>query len=177
MLGVIACASPYDPRAGLASSRTSQMMFGRGAWARADGARAQATTTTHVRETTIRRAHMPRIIRSQPVGSILGRMIRVVAAAVASAAVGLAVQPQMSRPQGTRFDSDLAFLQQHTKVIVLTEPAGAAKVVVAPEYQGRVMTSTTGGAAALSFGWIGRAAIASGKRVMGDLANAATRVQ
>ncbi len=41
---------------------------------------------------------------------------------------------------------------------------GAAQVVVAPEYQGRVMTSTTGGADAPSFGWIGRAAISARQR-------------
>ena len=57
------------------------------------------------------------------------------------------------------FESDLAFLRQNTEVIVLAEPGGAAQVVVSPEYQGRVMTSTTGGSDAPSFGWIGRAAI------------------
>ena len=57
------------------------------------------------------------------------------------------------------FESDLAFLRQKTEVIVLAEPGGTAQVVVAPEYQGRVMTSTTGGSGAPSFGWIGRAAI------------------
>jgi hypothetical protein len=65
---------------------------------------------------------------------------------------------------GGRFASDLAFLRQHTEVVVLGEPSRGPQVVVAPEYQGRVMTSTTGGSDAPSFGWIGRAAIASGKR-------------
>ena len=46
---------------------------------------------------------------------------------------------------------------------MLSDAAGA-QVVVAPEYQGRVMTSTAGGNGAQGFGWIGRAAIASGKR-------------
>ena len=62
------------------------------------------------------------------------------------------------------FDADIAFLQQHTQVLVLGDPSGSAQVAVAPAYQGRVMTSTTGGGDAPSFGWIGRAAIASGKR-------------
>lgn len=61
------------------------------------------------------------------------------------------------------WDSDLAFLREHTGIVVLGEPDGP-QVVVAPEYQGRVMTSTTGGANAPSFGWIGRTAIASGER-------------
>jgi len=47
---------------------------------------------------------------------------------------------------------------------VLSDASSTAQVVVAPEYQGRVMTSTTGGADAPSFGWIGRAAIASRQR-------------
>src|SRR5689334_6455688 len=62
------------------------------------------------------------------------------------------------------FESDLAFLNQHTKTIVLTGPRGSAKVAIAPEYQGRVMTSTTGGSDAPSFGWLGRTAIESGQR-------------
>jgi hypothetical protein len=68
------------------------------------------------------------------------------------------------QPRAATFDSDLSFLQQHTKVIVLGDPAGTAKVAVAPEYQGRVMTSTIGGADAPSFGWIGRDAVSSRKR-------------
>lgn len=47
---------------------------------------------------------------------------------------------------------------------MLSDASGVARVVVAPEYQGRVMTSTTGGADAPSFGWIGRAAIAARQR-------------
>ena len=62
-----------------------------------------------------------------------------------------------------RFGSDLAFLRQHTDIAVLADASGA-QVAVAPAYQGRVMTSTIGGADAPSFGWIGRAAVASGQR-------------
>lgn len=61
------------------------------------------------------------------------------------------------------FESDLAFLKKHTDVVLLTDPAGKAQVAVAPKYQGRVMTSTAGGPAGLSFGWINRDLIASGK--------------
>jgi hypothetical protein len=61
------------------------------------------------------------------------------------------------------FDSDVAFLKQHTDVVILSDTATGARVVVAPAYQGRVMTSTTGGADAPSFGWLGRAAIESGE--------------
>jgi hypothetical protein len=78
---------------------------------------------------------------------------------LAVSAVLAAAQPA---PQAT-FASDLAFLKQHTNVIVLTDASGA-QLVVAPEYQGRVMTSTTGAPGAQGFGWIGRAAIATGVR-------------
>ena len=71
--------------------------------------------------------------------------------------------PDLAPPREGQFEADLAFLQQHTKVVVLADPSGA-RVVVAPEYQGRVMTSTTGGPEAPSFGWIGRGAITSGVR-------------
>ena len=61
------------------------------------------------------------------------------------------------------FGEDLKFLKKHTDVIVLTDKAGAAKVAVVPAWQGRVMTSTAGGDDGLSFGWINREHIASGK--------------
>jgi len=67
--------------------------------------------------------------------------------------------PAPAPSTANQFESDLAFLRQNTEVVVLSDASGASRVVVAPEYQGRVMTSTTGGADAPSFGWIGRAAI------------------
>jgi hypothetical protein len=64
---------------------------------------------------------------------------------------------------GGAFASDVAFLREHTNVVLLTDSSGG-QVAVAPAYQGRVMTSTTGGRHAPSFGWIGRAAVASRTR-------------
>jgi len=58
------------------------------------------------------------------------------------------------------FHEDIKFLQQHTKIVLL-ERAGAA-VAVAPEYQGRVMTSTTQRDRGPSFGWINRPVIEAG---------------
>ena len=63
-----------------------------------------------------------------------------------------------------QFASDVAFLREHTGVVLLTDPDGDGAVAVAPGYQGRVMTSTTGGTDAPSFGWIGRTAVTSGVR-------------
>jgi len=65
-------------------------------------------------------------------------------------------------PQGTLFKDDLAFLKARTGVVVLGDGTGQALVAVNPDLQGRVMTSTAGGPDGLSFGWIGREAIASG---------------
>jgi hypothetical protein len=67
-------------------------------------------------------------------------------------------------PSTGAFATDLAFLRSHTDLVLLTDPGGGGIVAVAPGYQGRVMTSTVGGADAPSFGWIGRNAIASGVR-------------
>jgi len=69
-----------------------------------------------------------------------------------------------SRPAaGADFGDDTAFLARHTRLIVLSDQAGKAKVALAPAWQGRVMTSTTGGDSGPSFGWINRELIASGK--------------
>jgi hypothetical protein len=87
-------------------------------------------------------------------------MIRVALVAFTAMLVGMGPQPSSQSPT---FASDLAFLKQHTTVVVLGEASGA-QVVVAPDYQGRVLTSTTGGPDAKSFGWLGRAAITSGAR-------------
>ncbi len=61
------------------------------------------------------------------------------------------------------FGDDAAFLKQHTETILLTDKDGLAKVVVVPAWQGRVMTSTADGDGGLSFGWINRELIGSGK--------------
>jgi hypothetical protein len=68
-----------------------------------------------------------------------------------------------TEPASGPFGEDLAFLQQHTDAILLSDEANRAQVIVVPEYQGRVMTSTTSGPAGPSFGWINRELIASGE--------------
>jgi hypothetical protein len=64
----------------------------------------------------------------------------------------------------SRFTADLEFLRAHTDVLVLGDPAGPA-LILAPQYQGRVMTSTAGSATDYSFGWINYDLIRSGRRV------------
>ncbi len=63
------------------------------------------------------------------------------------------------------FGKDLEFLKQHTEVVLLSDAAGQGQVAVLPVLQGRIMTSTAGGAGGLSYGWINRELIAAGKPV------------
>ncbi|MCH7225130.1 DUF6786 family protein [Haloferula sp. A504] len=58
------------------------------------------------------------------------------------------------------FADDVDFMKQHTPVVVLED--GEAAVAVAPDYQGRVMTSTYDREAGPSFGWINRPVIEKG---------------
>ncbi len=67
------------------------------------------------------------------------------------------------RAAAASFGDDVAFLKKHVDVIELSDKKGAAKAAVSAAYQGRVMTSTAGSDAGLSFGWINRELIASGK--------------
>ncbi|UCC99987.1 MAG: hypothetical protein JSW66_08910 [Phycisphaerales bacterium] len=63
------------------------------------------------------------------------------------------------------FGDDLEFLKKNTEVLVLSDADGNGQVVVLPKLQGRVMTSTAEGTEGLSFGWINRELVASGKIV------------
>ena len=79
-----------------------------------------------------------------------------------SLSIALAVLSALSirAAQPGTFGHDAEFLGKHTKVIVLSD--GDAKVALAPDYQGRVMTSTTGGDAGPSFGWLNYKVIEAG---------------
>jgi hypothetical protein len=63
------------------------------------------------------------------------------------------------------FGDDTAFLRKFTDIIVLSDKTGAAKLSVAPAWQGRVMSSASAGDSGFSYGWINRELIASGRRV------------
>ncbi len=54
------------------------------------------------------------------------------------------------------------FLAKHTRIIELANDAGA-RLAIAPEWQGRVMTSTLGGVDGPSFGFVNRSYIEAGK--------------
>jgi hypothetical protein len=71
--------------------------------------------------------------------------------------------PAVAASRPGSFADDLAFLQQHTSLIVLKSADGRAQVAVAPDYQGRVMTSSAEGGLGASFGYVHRAGVALGK--------------
>lgn len=61
------------------------------------------------------------------------------------------------------FDRDLEFLRRHTEIVLL-EGSGGERVAVAPQWQGKTMTSTVGGRpGSPGFGWINEAFISSGR--------------
>ncbi len=66
-----------------------------------------------------------------------------------------------SRMKEGTFGHDMAFLREHTDVVVLKDSSGQSQVAVLPEMQGRVMTSTAAGPKGFSFGWINRDHVAS----------------
>lgn len=65
-----------------------------------------------------------------------------------------------SYEKGT-FGFDLDFLSKYQQTILLED--GSAMVAVCPAYQGRVMTSSAGGKAGMSYGWINYDLISSGE--------------
>jgi len=84
---------------------------------------------------------------------------------VAGIAVTAGCKQEDSKMAKGTFADDLAFLKEHTKVVVLSDSTGNSRLAVLPDMQGRVMTSTAGGPEGLSFGWINRELVASGKFV------------
>ena len=68
-----------------------------------------------------------------------------------------------SQVKGT-FGYDLEFLRKyHKDLVLLGDDTLGARVLIAPAYQGRVMTSTADGDKGLSFGWVNYELIASNK--------------
>ncbi|MEE4310586.1 MAG: DUF6786 family protein [candidate division KSB1 bacterium] len=61
------------------------------------------------------------------------------------------------------FGEELEFLNKHVEIVVLSDASGEAQVIVSPELQGRVLTSSAMGFEGLSYGWINHELIASGK--------------
>ncbi len=68
---------------------------------------------------------------------------------------------EMKTSEKGTYGFDINFLKEHLKPVELTN--GNARVLISPEYQGRVMTSTSGGETGKSYGWINHDLIASGE--------------
>jgi hypothetical protein len=64
----------------------------------------------------------------------------------------------------TSFAEDLALVSERDDPVELASEDGAARVLLAPLYQGRVLTSSLDGPDGRSLGWLDRAKIASGER-------------
>lgn len=75
----------------------------------------------------------------------------------------VALMTSLEIPCGAQtFGDDVAFLQKHTKIIVLGRDGDGARVAVSPAWQGRVMTSSADGDGGRGFGFINREFIESG---------------
>ncbi len=61
------------------------------------------------------------------------------------------------------FGYDLSFLEQHQEVIILKSDNDKSQLIVLPELQGRVITSTSNGLKGDSYGWMHYDLIASGQ--------------
>ena len=85
-------------------------------------------------------------------------LIALIGAVISSGCTG--EQTKMAKKS---FGEDLAFIERYTDVVVLSDASGQSQVAVAPKLQGRVLTSTAQGMTGLSFGWINRELISSGK--------------
>ena len=68
---------------------------------------------------------------------------------------------EMKTYEKGNYGYDLQFLQKHKKPVELKN--GNARVLISPEYQGRVMTSSADGESGKSYGWINHDLIASGE--------------
>ena len=61
------------------------------------------------------------------------------------------------------FQHDLDLLKKYTEPVVLKSNGDQCQLIVVPEYQGRVMTSTSNGLGGSSYGWINDKLIQSGE--------------
>ena len=61
------------------------------------------------------------------------------------------------------FKQDLELLNKYTKPVVLKANRDLCQLILVPEFQGRVMTSTSNGLSGMSYGWINDKLIRSGE--------------
>src|SRR5476649_1800028 len=71
--------------------------------------------------------------------------------------------PQLTAAEPANYGAVRDFLVAHTNVVELTGENGE-RVAICPEYQGRVMTSTTEDVDGRSLGWVNRSFIEKGEK-------------
>lgn len=73
-------------------------------------------------------------------------------------------EPPKALEKGS-FGYDLEFLKKYyPDMVLLSDDRKMAQVIIVPDLQGRVMTSTTSGVDGMSFGWVNHELMASGKK-------------
>jgi hypothetical protein len=77
--------------------------------------------------------------------------------------LGIAFLAAAATTRARGFEEDVAFLKRHVDILILEDAKTGARVAVVPAWQGRVMTSATGGKSAPGFGWINEELVASGQ--------------
>jgi hypothetical protein len=82
--------------------------------------------------------------------------------AALAAILGTWAAPGLAADEFENYGNVRDFLVAHTRVVELTGEHGE-RVVICPEYQGRVMTSTTGDLLGRSLGWVNKAFIERGE--------------
>lgn len=75
-----------------------------------------------------------------------------------------ACQMKMDKEMGKSFKDDIEFLRKYTDAMVLKASDGQGQIIIIPEYQGRIMTSTLNGEQGAGFGWINYGLIESGEQ-------------
>ena len=90
-----------------------------------------------------------------PAGRLFAALLSgVVAATLLCPASSATAAPPAKRPT---YGEVRDLLVKHTKIVEMTNEAGTGRVIICPEYQGRIMTSTVDGLNSPSQGWVNKA--------------------
>lgn len=89
--------------------------------------------------------------------------MKIIAGCLLAGTIGCNEAAQKKDTKPSNFGEDVVFLQKHLQNVVVLSGGDSARVVVTGDYQARVMTSTAGGDAGKSFGWINYDLVASGQ--------------
>ena len=90
-------------------------------------------------------------------------MARISKIATACALASSFASSSAQQGNGDSFGEVVSFVDQHSKLLVLSDDSTGASIAVWPAMQGRVLTSSAEGPGGQSFGWVNRELIGSGK--------------